>query len=393
MLYVIGEINPKSFLSILNSVCSNNTSNGTFVGAYFSIYLSIYLNIFMFLDLGCGTGLAVLATAFSAFEFERCWGIEIVPGLVEAGQSCLTHFLVCQASAKQVSPSSLSSANRLGGLDVSAGGKKKTKNKANESPVSAVSEAPDDILLSVVLDVLFHPEEAMSEENMNHDIEKVVALLCKRLGHKEYKKMLKGKYKTFKKFVILHPDSFTLIDDNSFAIIIPKPHVSSYEDIPQDATLLTEEKEISELAELIKDCDVGHRETDHNRDASIENEIVDILKNTYGGRYLLQEELPHVQLDQGDIFQVDWWSAADVVYCASLLFSEEMMIQLSVKVKLMKEGSYFITLKPFNLIDSDSQYMTGEEKAPLSYNQITLVADSFYKMSWQMARVYIYQKI
>jgi hypothetical protein len=107
----------------------------------------------------------------------------------------------------------------------------------------------------------------------------------------------------------------------------------------------------------------------------------------------MTEPLPDVVLDLGDIFDIDWWSKADVAYCASLLFSEEMMIRLSEKVRLMKPGSFFITLKP--LLDADvkcggKEDGTSSPPVPPS-GDIVLVSDSFYKMSWHMARVYIYE--
>jgi hypothetical protein len=94
-----------------------------------------------------------------------------------------------------------------------------------------------------------------------------------------------------------------------------------------------------------------------------------------------------VEFTCGDIFEIDWWSTADVVYCASLLFTDAMMVQLSELVYKMKVGSWFVSLKPLSEVSpsgTDSN-CDGQSAA------FRLVDESFFKMSWQMAKVYIYR--
>jgi hypothetical protein len=125
--------------------------------------------------------------------------------------------------------------------------------------------------------------------------------------------------------------------------------------------------------------------------------IISLLR-TPTGRTLCQEgSLPVIQFDCDDIFRVNWWESGDIVYCASLLFSDEMMARLLEQVWRMKPDSYFISLKPFPSriqIQQGDAIHEKEREAGVEGEcgrELRLVSDSFYRMSWQMARVYIYQ--
>lgn len=67
------------------------------------------------------------------------------------------------------------------------------------------------------------------------------------------------------------------------------------------------------------------------------------------------------------------------MYAASLLFSDDMMEKLTQQVMLMTSNSWFISLKPLALLSEERQ------------SKVKLKSESFYKMSWRMAKVYIYQ--
>ena len=143
------------------------------------------------------------------------------------------------------------------------------------------------------------------------------------------------------------------------------------------------------------------RENDVNDDADKTNSV--ITKNddncrwhfniTDQDRYLFQPQ-PEIIFINSDIFAVKWWLDATVVYVASLLFSDAMMMMLSEQVLCMEHDTWFITLKP--LVLSLSSITTESTKVPTiassSNNsiRIQLHSESFYKMSWQMAKVYIY---
>jgi len=55
------------------------------------------------------------------------------------------------------------------------------------------------------------------------------------------------------------------------------------------------------------------------------------------------------------------------------------------QVQQMKTNSWLVTLKPLPQNDDDKQQL------PPQARRIELVQESFYKMSWQMAKVYFYR--
>jgi hypothetical protein len=123
--------------------------------------------------------------------------------------------------------------------------------------------------------------------------------------------------------------------------------------------------------------------------------------------------LPSIEFVCGDVFEVEWWHTADVVYAASLLFSDRMMERLTARVRLMKQGAWCISLMPLLLdrmpgvpssasvraVGADSESLDESEQSKqeiavqssLVYRMPVLKHASFFKMSWQMAMVYIYQ--
>lgn len=165
-------------------------------------------------------------------------------------------------------------------------------------------------------------------------------LICRDIGHKEFKTLMKH-FGGFGKFLSQHSQYFLVDNDNVSLLEIP--------------------------FEL-------HIQVD-----SLENRGVDS-----GKRRLIVTHpeaffpLPMISYILGDIFEVDWWSEPCVVYAASLLFSDDMMTLLSQRLALLPSTSWFISLKP--IVDVE---ICG----------LTLKQESFFKMSWQMAKVYIYQKM
>ena len=87
--------------------------------------------------------------------------------------------------------------------------------------------------------------------------------------------------------------------------------------------------------------------------------------------------IPEIIFINKSIFDENWFIEADVAYAASLLFTSSMMNELLQQVLKMKKGSFFITLKELILNENEKLL-------------IQLKSDSFFKMSWQMARVFIY---
>jgi hypothetical protein len=97
----------------------------------------------------------------------------------------------------------------------------------------------------------------------------------------------------------------------------------------------------------------------------------------------LLSPLPVITFHCGDMFAHDWWAGADVVYAASLLFSDAMMETLTLQASRLRPGAWVISLKPL-LLSLCASHM---ERC------IELRTEGWYKMSWQMAKVYIYQVV
>ena len=360
-----GEVQPLSFLSILTSVLSNTDDKcGVFV------------------DLGCGTGLAVMCAALSGFRFDKCWGIEIVPELAKAAMQCESRLQRCFAHARETFINSSSLIE-----EGTQKGKRKTERVSGDQCKQSVSkhrkgdrdsqEDVSDILLSLVLDAL---SKFPQQEDFN--IEEVAALIVKRVGHKEYKKILKGRYKNFKKFLSSYPDRFTLVNENAFSCC-------SFADTHNVLYTNTDDSRTNDLVEngdenQAQNAKTNNEGTDFKVTAA---SVIDVLQRSKGEHHL-KEELPAIKFDIGDIFERDWWSEADVAYCSSLLFSENMIRKLSALVRCMKPGSHFISLKPLSMDEGSIPHDKEKKKKKVDF---VLISDSFYKMSWDMTRVYIYQ--
>jgi len=84
-----------------------------------------------------------------------------------------------------------------------------------------------------------------------------------------------------------------------------------------------------------------------------------------------------VAADPAPPSSISWTQYADIVYAASLLFPPPMMAELSAQVAQMKSGAIFISLKP--LPEGSPGACCCRE-----------VGKSFWQMSWQKALVYVY---
>ena len=56
-------------------------------------------------------------------------------------------------------------------------------------------------------------------------------------------------------------------------------------------------------------------------------------------------EYSKINVIEGDILKVDWWTNGDIIYGATLLFPDELLSAIADKAELMKPGSRFISLK------------------------------------------------
>lgn len=95
---------------------------------------------------------------------------------------------------------------------------------------------------------------------------------------------------------------------------------------------------------------------------------------------------------------------AGVVYVASLLFDDPMMVLLAKHAEKLRKGARVISLKPIPAMET-----SGAARGPSSTvgvesdgdggaaercsRGLQLLHEGVFRMSWQMARVYIYLRI
>ena len=314
-----GEVVHSSFVQILEFV---RKSAGLPTGA-------------TFVDLGCGTGKAVVIAALSTMSFSKVWGIELLEPLA----TCAARII--EQLKQDLVPTEIP---RIVPMP-----------KASKTPkVKDVAAPNTKDILKLMLDLLLSSPQQM----LPCDV--VVNSLCKQFGHKAYRTFLK-RHGTFKKFILQHGDILK-IDDN----------------ILRALSVVTKDEFCDDEAgvEPVAGDEVESNMMCSGRFSAVED--LTLYRNAF-------TPLPHdISIQHGDIFDIDWFTEANVVYCASLLFSEDMMDTLLNRCLLMNPGSIFISLKPLPRCDGG---------VSASGKRIVLMSESFYRMSWQMAKVYIYQVV
>jgi hypothetical protein len=327
-----GEIVPQSFAQILELVNDGNGITTSFV------------------DLGCGTGRAVLTAALSTSRFQRCWGIELMPGLVSAANDVREAFY----------------SQHIGGLL-----EHEVKSVVEEhnncvTNVAVARDSKDEVILCIV--------SILSETSGNQLAAEALAnKVCLVLGHKRFKQTMKSfKVKKFISLLKLFPEKFEVVE------------------LLTDVMVLLVAASAEEDAVLEEDTGDGQDmlETGQPNESGVSLQ----LRSAANGIFI---PVPNVEFLCGDIFEIDWWTTATVAYCASLLFTDAMMAKLSVLVCQMQLNSWFITLKPLlgmSMVRAADQIIVdGIDAGSRSDKGYELIHDSFFKMSWQMARVYVYR--
>ena len=170
-----------------------------------------------------------------------------------------------------------------------------------------------------------------------------MAQVVSMIGHRQYKVDMKG-YKTFGKYLQRNAHIFC-VENNVLSLVSSESNGS---------------------------IDNG------DEVATLETTAMPTFPEFFAPYRHLWSALPAILLQQGDIFAIDWYTNADVVYCSSLLFTPTMLQNLSNLVAKMKSGAYFISLKP--LMQENDKCVKWK-----------LIDESYYKMSWQMAKVYVYR--
>jgi hypothetical protein len=290
-----------------------------------------------FVDLGCGTGKAIITAALSPLGFSKVWGIEIVPDLVVSAQHVFGKLLeYTTLPSSEVPPASESHITVV----------TKTRSTLPKPNKQAAPSPPSDQVITFISDLIRNNKNTTGVEP-----DFIASKLSEHFGSKSYKAFIK-KFGSFSKFLVAHCSIFQIAEDGSVTLAggeTAEPSGAGSSDIVEP-------------------------------DAAISRDIFDTLDAITCRNIFLH--LPAISIVCGSIFDVDWWSTADVVYVASLLFSDVMMHDLGQRCLKMKEGSIVISLKRIEVnVDTEESLKKG----------LTLLSESFFRMSWQMACVYIYQ--
>lgn len=326
-----GEIVPQSFLQILNYTADPAKFTGR-----------------NFVDLGSGTGRACICAALSPYGFSEVTGIELMPDLCD--QSNAVHGRLLEMIEKPVPDCAVVS-----------------KPKVSEKN----AHAPD--LDSVAVQVLIN--SAHAKPGIPLDL--FANLITKQMGHKVFKVAVK-QHQTFAKYLKKRDNLFELSEDGKYV----SSKTSACNDVA-DVELSQKVESLRVDEEEVEEPSTSELTLTVMQDAatSTTTEQDDYVFQLTESDVKLLSPLPRITIHQGDMFAHDWWRDADVVYAASLLFSEAMMQTLTVQVSWMKPGAWMVSLKPLLL----------EQNADQLRSPVVLRSESFYKMSWQMAKVYIYQ--
>mmetsp|Transcript_13168 Transcript_13168/g.19793 ORF Transcript_13168/g.19793 Transcript_13168/m.19793 type:complete len:409 (-) Transcript_13168:736-1962(-) len=354
-----GEIVPASFLQILQLTtskveCLTRKSKPKALEVLKSPTASVER---VFVDLGSGIGRACFTAALSPCRFTKVWGIEIMSDLTDEAiylKNILIQWIE-NRDADKMSPS------------------RPTKVSANNCDLRITIK---DILMG-------SPNYSLPTDELGNQI-------CKRIGHKKYRSNIKP-FKSFSNFLnsLIGLDLSENEDTNSLTLNIDSLN-----------TLVT----LTLVPKNIINCvHVEHQNDDKEEElltAGIPSNPGDVSFHCTSEKALTTQQLPlvaplltsselqlftpmpEIVLQTGDIFEVEWWKEADVVYTASLLFSQKMMESLTKCVLQMKPNSWFISLRPL-LLNTNND---GSE-----IHKVQLHSESFFRMSWQMAKVYIYK--
>jgi SAM-dependent methyltransferase len=332
-----GEVVAESFLQILSSIVVQARWDASYSPVFY--------------DLGSGTGRAVITAALSPIGFRKVTGIELVPGLHESATIAIEKLLKAIECIK---------TGEVGPAD---------ENKTKHDRRNKNGKIMDEGELAVAV------ASCLTKEPHGLPVDALCNELCKKIGHKVYKASIKP-WGKFQKFMESQGDKFQFCDDGSVKL----RSLSGESGEGEVETKGSGTKDIDNICEsssaaVVEDSSTAALSTIASVRSTLEStNAIDVIC-----------PLPQTEFIEGDIFvSVRWWDDADIVYAASLLFSNDMMTRLTNLARQMRPGTWFISLKP--LILDATVDVEGSQG-------LQLRSESFYRMSWQMAKVYIYEKI
>ena len=367
-----GEINVQSFQQILDLVYRLNSQ---YIGN------SDSHSLLEFVDLGSGAGKAVFCAALSSISFNKCWGIEIVDGLHDAAVDRLN--TLNQYCTNTLSPDISLTLSKVASIPTTKHPKLKHKLDKNQ-------------FISALISILQTYITTNNTDTMMIDI--LTNTFIQQYNHKIYRDSLNtyGKLTSFLKTAadpVTNMLIFNVIDDR----------LVSFQSDYQLSVLV----EPSDISTDMCSASAEGRPPPPVTAESTEVHLRQLFQSPDFQSYMLP--LPDISFTLGSIFDIDWWSTADVVYVASLLFSDDMVYRLCECVSRMKKGSWVISLRPLSLLalptsiehtadmtnsgsmrtaehnltlcSSESSSGGREGKGPV---RLELRADSWFKFSWQV---------
>jgi SAM-dependent methyltransferase len=356
-----GEIVPQSFMQILKYTTRDDevqSVNRKFV------------------DLGSGTGRACVCAALSPFGFQSVVGVELMPGLHGQAEGVLASLRGIIAKASTSTATSGKSAQ-----------------KKIVQPVAATDF--DNTAVDVLRELTPIGQDYVQTDYFAN-------ALTKRLGHKVFKATMK-EHRSFSKYLQGRTALFSLSVDGK-SVQLAATSAAAGSDIADDneerdagnldsdtfTHIVTAERSTTELESA--HCLQAEANCINPQGVSAAQDTTPAPDGVTAGSFnttplqlsqsdaQLLQPLPNITFHCGDMFALDWRDA-DVVYAASLLFSTPMMETLTLQASQLRPGAWVISLKPLLL----------EECRERLQNSIVLRTAEWYKMSWQMAKVYMYQ--
>ena len=328
-----GEIRVESFdlaLSHASKYCSINTAEKEH-------------NIFY--DLGSGTGKALFVAAFNLHHhFECVRGIEIMTELHDVTKQVLERYKLGMTAAEE---------KTICGRVFHASLKHSNSSDNEKKAGKVYSEAE---LRSLVETISEGMGEGGGEEG------ELANALVRKIGHKSFKASIKP-FKTFHRFMEASNSGGEEGTKKESELPLDNPP-------PPDAG--------SDDAQRLGD-EVSSAPDAHN--SSVESLLL-LEKDVMAS--LTNPAPSTMSAHCGDIFTSTWYEDASIAYCSSLLFNEEMMIQLLDQVVQMRPGSVFMSLK--KLPEPPSPPVVDGE----SRKKVQLVFEAYYEMSWHRNKVYFY---
>jgi hypothetical protein len=311
---------------------------------------------------------AVILAALAYPDLARCTGIELVQGLHDAA----VFFVLKTSDALTAAP---------------------VKQPPAKTAVVAANAVIDSELQAVLLQLSIQQTESSSN---TVPIEKLANLLVAKVGHKRYKQALKG-YSSFRKYLLqqtLWP--VTINDSGDLVTFTDCCSPSSSSSSCSGSELGSSALAVSDAAALIEsiaaldiiETAAASAADSTNSSSGITTAAVTAAAQAVTKVTAQQPPTPDLQpqsldstrihLQCGDIFANGGaqWTGADIVYCASLLFSDTMVEQLAAAVCSLKPGARVISLR-------ELRYATDSSSGAA---QLTLMHEGFFQMSWQKVR-------